>query len=67
MDHVSFLQLLPTQPADSYVFHEPLDTFWLAGQCRRLRVQAQLRDHLGQEDHLLLSSQKIFMCSIFVG
>ena len=34
MDHVSFLQMLPTQQ----IFRKPPDTSRLAGQCRHLRV-----------------------------
>ena len=52
MDHVSFLQMLPTQQ----IFREPINTSQLAANAVVTgRVHVQTRDHLGQNNHLLNS------------
>ena len=58
MDHFSFLQMLRTQQIATMRGGDPPDTFRV-GQRSRLRVHVKTKDHLGQEDHLLLSSQNI--------
>ena len=60
MHHFSVLQMLSANSADSYSVSggDRLDIFRV-GQRSRSRVHVKIRDHLGQEDHLLLSSQNI--------
>ena len=54
MDHFSFLQILTTQQITT----SRSPGYLAVGQRSRPRVHIKTRDHLGQEDHLLLSSSK---------